>query len=86
MKFYSNVAIYRNDVLVRGYEDGKRVMRRVPYKPYLFVPSRNDSKYRTLTGKVVDRVDFPTVKEARDFLNQYKEVEGMPIYGLNKFQ
>jgi len=86
MKFYSNVAIYRNDVLVRGYEDGKRVMRRVPYKPYLFVPSRNDSKFRTLNGRMVDRVDFPNVKEARDFIAQYKDVEGMPIYGLNKFQ
>lgn len=86
MKFYSNVAIYRNDVLVRGYENGKRVMRRVPYKPYLFVPSRNDSKFRTLNGRMVDRVDFPSVKEARDFIAQYKDVEGMPIYGLNKFQ
>lgn len=85
MKFYTNVAISKNDILYCGYEDGRRIRERIPYKPYLFVSSQSDTKYKTLHGKRVGRIDFDTMREARDFLNQYKDVEGMPVFGLNNF-
>lgn len=84
-KFYTNVALSKNDILLRGYENGKRIQRQIPYKPYLFVPTPKESKYATLEGRGVGRVDFDSIREARDFLNQYKDVDGMPIYGLNNF-
>ena len=84
-KFYTNVALSKNDILLRGYENGKRIQRQIPYKPYLFVPTPKESKYSTLEGRGVGRVDFDSIREARDFLNQYKDVDGMPIYGLNNF-
>jgi DNA polymerase elongation subunit (family B) len=49
------------------------------------VPTHKETKYTTLDGRGVGRVDFDSIREARDFLNQYKDVEGMPIYGLNNF-
>ena len=58
MKFYTSVEQRRNDLLVRGYENGKRVQRRIAYKPYLFVPTKQPSQYKTLDGKQVDKIQF----------------------------
>lgn len=84
-EFYTNVAVARDDILLRGYKDGKRVSKKVPYSPYLFTPTRQESKYRTLDGQAVGRIDFDTITEARQFLRNYNDVGGMPIYGLDKF-
>ncbi len=84
-KFYTNVAVSRGDILLRGIEDGKRVSRKIPYKPYLFVPTKKETEYQTLTGQPVGRVDFDSMNEARSFMRDYEGVGGMPIYGLDKF-
>lgn len=84
-KFYTSVAQAGNKILLRGYEDGKRIQREVPYKPYMFVPTREPSKYKTLDGKTVGRVDFDSIKEAREFIKQYQGVDGFKIFGLEKF-
>lgn len=86
MKFYTSVHQVKNNLLVSGYENGKRVRKRVPYKPYLFVPSRKESEYHTLEGQAVERMDFDSIRDAKDFLQEYKDVSGFPIYGLNNFQ
>ena len=70
-KFYTNVSIYRDEVLVRGYENGERVQYSVPFKPYLFVTSKGkNTRYKTLKGLPVDRVDFGSISEARDFMRR----------------
>ena len=84
-RFYTNVTLSRGDILLRGYEDGKRIQHKIPYKPYMFVPTSKETKYKTLEGRGVGRVDFDSVREARDFMQQYKDVDGMPIYGLTNF-
>lgn len=85
MKFYTNVALSRNEILLRGYSEGKPVSRKIPYKPYLFIPTKKETEYQTLEGNGVGRVDFDSIREARDFMREYEGVAGMPIYGLDKF-
>lgn len=55
------------------------------YSPYLFVSSQSESKYRTIHDKTVGKIEFETIREARDFLNKYKDVDGMPVFGLDRF-
>lgn len=85
MNFYTNVALQKNDILVRGYENGVRIQKRIPYKPYLFVPTHKETKYTTLQGVSVGKIDFDSIREARDFMNQYKDVSGFSFYGLTNF-
>ena len=87
MKFYTNVSLIRNDIYLRGYENGQRVQHIIPYKPFLFVHTKGTSptQYRNLKGTPVDRIDFGSVSEARDFIKRYGEVSGMTIYGMNNF-
>ena len=82
-KFYTSVALSRNNILLRGYEDGQRVQHTIPCKPYLFVHSKNNngtSIYRNLKGKQVDRIDFDSPSAARDFIKRYDSVEGFTTY------
>ena len=85
-KFYTNVYLHRGDILMRGYEDGKRVQHAIPYKPYLFVKSKiKNTEYKTIKGIPVDKIDFDSVYDARDFVKRYRDVDGFDIYGLTNF-
>ena len=85
MEFYTSVIQNKNKMLVRGIENGKPVKKVIEYKPYLFIPTKNQSKYRTPAGETVGRMDFDSVSEAKDFINQYDDVSGMPIFGMTNF-
>lgn len=84
-EFYTYVTSTKNDILIRGYKNGKRITKKIPYKPYLFVPTTNESRYTTIEGERVGRIDFDSIKEAREFSNTYKDVEGMTVYGMTNF-
>jgi len=67
--------------LVRGYEDGKHVMFRDQFNPTLFVPSNKKTKYKTLEGEYVESVQPGCVRECRNFVKKYEDVENFKIYG-----
>jgi DNA polymerase elongation subunit (family B) len=77
--------MHKGNILMRGVENGRRVSKKILYKPYLFINSNAPSKYRTIYGKSVSRVDFANPWEARDFINQYKDVASMPVFGMTNF-
>jgi DNA polymerase elongation subunit (family B) len=86
-KFYTNVFLIKDDILLRGYEDGKKIQYRIPYKPYLFIPAKgkNPSPYRTLDNRIVDKIEFGSIYEARDFVKRYEDVSGFEINGLTNY-
>ena len=81
MRFYTNVQMVGDNFLVRGYEDGKHFATREKFYPTLFVDSKRKTKYKTLDGKYVESVEPGTVRECRDFMKNYSEVENFNIYG-----
>jgi DNA polymerase elongation subunit (family B) len=88
MKFYTNVFQRGNKIYVRGYNNDKRFAETIDYKPYLFINSsgKNNTKYRTLDDKLVDRRDFDTIKDAKNFVEQFNNVDNVSIYGLTNYQ
>jgi hypothetical protein len=92
MKFYTNVHLYRNEILLRGYENGQRIKQSIEYQPYLFEPNPVyeskgiETPYRTLKGQKVYKHEFDTIREARDYVKQFEGVRGKDLYGLNSFQ
>jgi len=85
MKFYTNVQMIGNNFLVRGYENGKHVMFKEEYSPTLFVPSKKQSKYKTLEGENVEPIQPGSVRDCRDFYSKYENVEGFKIYGNDRY-
>jgi DNA polymerase elongation subunit (family B) len=87
LKFYTNFDLVGENALITGYEDGIRFALREKVKPYLFINSKNkDTHFRTIHGHPVDRIDFETPKEARDFVKKYNDVQGITVYGFDKFE
>jgi DNA polymerase elongation subunit (family B) len=77
--------LYGKSILYRGVEDGKRVARRIEYRPTFYVPAKTKTKFKTLQGDYVESIEPGNINDAREFLERYKEVETFPIYGNNKY-
>lgn len=85
--FYTSCHTHGDHVLVRGFDGTKRFMKTVKYKPYMFVRSQSkQGKYKTIKGDPCDKLAFPSIKEARGFIKQYKDVEGLKLYGITNFE
>lgn len=85
MHFYTHVKQHRNKILLAGYEGGKRYFKEINYKPYLFISSQTDSKYKTIQGQPVKKIVFDSIPKARDFIQKYEDVDGINFYGLTNF-
>jgi DNA polymerase elongation subunit (family B) len=85
MIFYTNVQMIGNQFLVRGYENGKHVMFKEEYSPTLFVPSKKESKYKTLEGDNVEPIHPGSVRDCREFYKKYDGVGGFKIYGNDRY-
>ena len=60
-------------------------MEKVPYEPTLFVPSKKTTEYRTLDGVHVSPIKPGSIRECRDFIEQYNGVSGAKVYGMERF-
>ena len=85
MKFYSNVFLTGDKILYVGYENGERVQYEQKFSPVLFAQCSQKTDYKTLEGNYAQKLDFDTIKSAREFINEYKYVENFKIYGYDKF-
>ena len=85
MRFYTNVQLVGNNFLVRGYEDGKHFMTRESFSPTLFVPSKRNTKYKTLTGEPVEPIRPGTVRDCREFIKKYDGVQNFDVYGNDRY-
>jgi len=74
-----------DNFLVRGYEDGKHFATREKFYPTLFVDSKKKSKYRNLNGDFVEAIEPGTVRESREFIKKYREIDNFNIYGNERF-
>ena len=85
MKFYTNVQMVGDQFLVRGYENGEHFMVREKFSPTLFVPSKKQTKYKTLSGEPVEPIQPGFVRDCREFIKKYDSVEGFKIYGNDRY-
>lgn len=87
MRFYTFARLYGNNILVRGWDDkkGGYFKDKVEFKPTLFVPAKKKTEYKTLDGKYVSPIQPGTLKECREFVDQYSGVSGTQIYGFERY-
>jgi len=87
MRFYTNIARWGNHLLLREYVNGQRLNRRVKYSPTLYMRVAKLTEYKTLEGKFVTPVSHETMKEAHEWVDNYKNqphlVFGNTLYQYN---
>jgi DNA polymerase elongation subunit (family B) len=81
MRWYTNVKQLGNKIYVRGYEDGKRFTQTVDYRPTFYVSSNVKTDHKTLDGKYVKPIQPGSIRDSRQYIEKYKDVEGFQIYG-----
>jgi len=85
-QFYTSVQQLGSNILVRGYENGKAVQRKVPYGPTYYEASQNpDSLWKSLQGEPLEPIQFNSIKAAKDYYKLYSGVSGKKVHGMNNF-
>lgn len=84
MKFYTSVNRFGNQILVRGYKDGHRFTDKVPFSPTMFVPDKKGD-WTALDGTPVSSIQLESMREAREFMQRYEDVEGFTVYGSTNY-
>ena len=84
MRFYTHVAQWGNQLLVRAVENGVRSNFKVKYEPTLYVPVQKETGWKTLEGKNISPMKFLSIKEAKEFVAQYESQPHL-VYGMTQF-
>ena len=84
--FYTSVQSIGNYILYRGVKDGKRFKQRIEYQPTLYVPAKKVTNYTTLKGEYLEPFRAGGIRDTRDFVKKYDEVDGFKIYGNTRYE
>ena len=84
MRFYTNITQWGNNLLLREVVNGERINRKVKYSPTLFAPVLKETPYKTLEGKYVAPVKHDTIKDAKEWIEGYKQQPHL-VYGNTLF-
>ena len=80
--FYTNVLTLGNRVCVRSIENGERRKYRDEFKPTVFIPSKKkNGKFKTIDGICVEPIQPGTIRETREFIDEYKGMANFQVYG-----
>jgi DNA polymerase elongation subunit (family B) len=85
MQFYTSISRYGNSLLYRGYEDGKRVKRKIPFKPTLYIKGKGNSQFKTLDGIQVHPRKFDSMRDAKEYIEEYKDTHNFTVYGNTNY-
>jgi DNA polymerase elongation subunit (family B) len=85
-RYYTNVQSIGNFIYYRGIDRGKKVKLRIAYEPKLYLPAKKKTQFKSVKGEYLEEMKFESIREARNFINQYKDVQGFNIYGNSRFE
>jgi DNA polymerase elongation subunit (family B) len=85
-KYYTNLFCYGNSIMYRGIDNGRRVKKRISYSPVLFLPTNKNTEWSGLHGEKLEPKKFETIRDARDFIKKYDEVQNFKVYGNSSFE
>jgi len=84
MNFYTNISRYGNSLLYRGYENGKKISKRIKFKPTLFVSS-NKGQWKSVDGVQCAPIEFESMRDAKNWIDENKHTAGRQIFGNDRY-
>lgn len=85
MRWYTNVKQLGNFIVVRGYDNGQYFQDRIEYRPTLYLKSDKPTEFKTLEGEYAKPIQPGTLKESKEFIEKYTDIDGFDIYGNEWF-
>lgn len=81
--FYTSVERYGKNLLYRGYEGNRRVQRRVPFSPTLYVKDAAGTVESIFGDKLIPK-NFTTMADAKAFLDSSTDF-GVEVFGNENY-
>lgn len=85
MDFYTCAHQYGAKILTRGVKNGKRFITRADFSPVLYVNSPQESEHKSLFGESLKPIQFENNKDAKEFVETYRDVDNFSIYGQTNY-
>ena len=83
--FYTNVVEYKGKLLIRGVNNGQSYLSRINYSTKLYLPTKEESKYKTLDGTNLKEKRFDSISKAKHFYSEYSTIPEYKIFGMNRY-
>ena len=83
--FYTNVVEHKGKLLIRGVNNGQSYLSRINYSPKLYLPTRDQTKYKTLDGTYLKEKRFDSISKAKHFYSEYNTIPEYKIFGMNRY-
>ena len=86
MRFYTSVNSVNNLMFVKGFDNGKRFIEKVPYQPAMFMKCNagEDTKYKDIYGNPLKKIVFQGLQEAKD--KCFQKTTREDYYGMANFE
>ena len=87
-EFYTYVGVLGNNILYRGYRDGEAICEKIDFQPTLYITTKKpnaDSWTSLYDEKPLEPIKFEDIKAAKEFKEQYKDVHGFEVHGMDKW-
>lgn len=82
---YTYASLYGNVILCRGWSENEGYFnKKYDFKPTFYLKTDQPTEYTTLDGIPVAPIQPGTIRECKSFLNRYKEVGGITVYGMER--
>lgn len=84
---YTFFRSYGNNILFRYRKDGKSHSKKINfYKPSLYTPSDDGtSDALSIFDQPLKQIQFDSLRDAKNFVNMYKDVDGFEIHGNSDY-
>jgi DNA polymerase elongation subunit (family B) len=84
--YYTNAVTVGSNILFRGIKEGRRVKEKIQYSPTFYLPTKKVTDFKTLQDDYLEPKTFETIRDARDFMKRYDEVENFKVYGNSRYE
>jgi len=84
--YYTHVLCFGNNIFYRGIKNGRRIKQRIEYSPTLYFPTNKQTEWRSLQGDVLEPKSFGSIREAKEFIKRYEEVQNFKMFGNTRLE
>lgn len=82
---YTNVKRVGNNILLRAIKNDRRISKKIPFNPSLFIEDENSKIYKSLFNKKLKEIKFDSINDSNEFLQNHKDIENVTLYGSSDY-
>lgn len=83
--FYTNITSYGDYIYCLGYRDGKRFCEKTAFSPTFYIPTRDETNFKTIEDTYLKPLKFDSIKKARNWVKEMEDVDNFKFFGTTNY-